>query len=141
MPINQVVQPTPAPVPKKKSKGCLPVILVVVAVVALIAYFNKDGKVDEPKSGGSIQSEVTRLGLEDYVPRYPDGEVKVDTNTKEELYVIIKDVNEKAFKDYVQACREMGYTVDEDYDVDYFCAYNAEGFELNIDYFCIAQNL
>ena len=73
--------------------------------------------------------------LGEFLPALPANIGEIDDNSSEELSIEITGISEKQFADYIEACKEKGFTVDAETDSSDYRAFNAEGYELNLDYY------
>ena len=80
------------------------------------------------------------IKLHEYLPEPKSNSGDIITNTSESLDIDIK-ASESDYSEYVDACIEMGYTVDSDETGSMYSAYNEEGYKLDLmmltDYYSI----
>lgn len=72
--------------------------------------------------------------LGDILPEPPKERGIVHNNTSDKLWVDINNISDKQYADYVEDCKEWGFTIDEDAQSMYFNAYNDNGNKLNLSY-------
>ena len=72
------------------------------------------------------------LVLGSQIPAFDADKAHILTNRNEELYIEFPDVDETAYRSYVAACKEAGYTVEQEYSEIYFRAFNEDGYHLEI---------
>lgn len=118
--------------PEKKKKK--PIYkrwwFIVIAVIAVIAIA---GKISSAvKENEKIVWADMILG--DVLPEPPKDRGKIHTNSSENLWVDINRISQKQYADYTQACRENGFTIDEDSQSSHYSAYNESGNKLNLNY-------
>lgn len=75
------------------------------------------------------------LVLGEMLPEPPVSEGEIHINGADELWIDMTGLSDKQFNDYVEACKEMGFTVDAEADSSSYTAYNAEGYKLSLDHY------
>ena len=103
-------------------KKILSVILVLLMIISLTAC-----------GGETIVWDDIILG--DMLPEPPANKGEIHTNAADDLWVDINDLSAKQFNDYVEACKEMGFTVDAESNSSSYNAYNAEGYKLSLGHY------
>lgn len=104
------------------------ILIVVIAVVVI------SGKITTAvKENEKIVWADMIMG--DILPKPPKDRGIIYDNTSDKLIVEINRISDKQYTDYIEACRENGFTVDEDLQSSYFKAYNEKGNKLNLNYF------
>lgn len=103
-------------------KKILSVILVVLMIISLTGC-----------GGERIVWDDIILG--DKLPTPPTNKGETHTNAADDLWLEIKGLSDKQFNDYVEACKEMGFTIDADYDSSSYHAFNAEGYKLSLGHY------
>lgn len=73
--------------------------------------------------------------LGDKLPEPPANKGEIHTNAADDLWIDINDLSAKQFNDYVEACKEMGFTVDAESNSSSYNAYNAEGYKLSLGHY------
>lgn len=73
--------------------------------------------------------------LGDKLPVPPANKGEIHTNAADDLWIDINDLSDKQFNDYVEACKEMGFTVDAESNSSSYNAYNAEGYKLSLGHY------
>lgn len=79
--------------------------------------------------------------LGDILPEPPSLKGEIHTNAFDRLRVDINDLSSKQFNDYINACKENGFTVDFKFDSYSYTAYNSEGYKLSLYYFDSDKNM
>ena len=103
-------------------KKVLAIFLVLVMVVSLAAC-----------GGETIEWDDIILG--DKLPEPPAKKGEIHTNAADDLWIDINDLSDKQFNDYVEACKEMGFTVDAEANSSSYNAYNADGYKLSLGHY------
>ena len=102
------------------------VIIAVLAVVVIGAIF---------VSGRSARIDWDEMVLGAQLPQPPADRGEVRTNSFDELSVNIKNLSDKQYADYVNACKEDGFTVDAEFNSSTYSAYNSEGYKLALSHY------
>lgn len=101
-------------------------ILIVIIGIGIIAL--NSGSDDE-----KILWEDIILG--DMLPEPPANKGEIHTNSAEDLWIDISSLSDKQFNDYIDACKEKGFTVDAEYDSYSYKAYNSGGYKLSLRHY------
>ena len=103
-------------------KKILSAILVLLMMISLTAC-----------GGETIVWDDIILG--DMLPEPPANKGEIHTNAADDLWIDINDLSAKQFNDYIEACKEMGFTVDAESNSSSYKAYNAEGYKLSLSHY------
>jgi len=103
-------------------KKILAIFLVLVMVFSLAAC-----------GGETIKWDDIILG--DKLPEPPAKKGEIHTNAADDLWIDINDLSDKQFNDYVEACKEMGFTIDAEANSSSYNAYNADGYKLSLGHY------
>ena len=120
------IDPHPPKAPKKKKPFFLRWWFIVIAVI--LALF-----IGLIVSADKIDWDDMVLG--GMLPKPPASKGHVYQNSTEELQVDIYDVTEKEFADYIEGCKEKGFTVDAKATTSEYTAYNTEGYSLSLRHY------
>ena len=72
------------------------------------------------------------LILGDMLPEPPIDKGEIHTNTAKELRIDVNNISDKQFADYIEACKEKGFTVDAKSDSNSYDAYDKDGYKLRL---------
>lgn len=97
--------------------------IIVVGVIALSA------------GGGGEKIVWDDIILGDMLPEPPANKGEIHTSSADDLWIDINDLSDKQFNDYVDACKEKGFTVDAESNSSSYDAYNAEGYKLSLGHY------
>ncbi len=114
---------------QKKPFYKKPVFLIIAALLLIAVVGNIAGKIKENKAEKIVWSEI-ELGAFLPEPGYNRGNILF--NDDEELSVTLKKVDDTGFKEYIEKCKEEGYTVDAEKDSYSYSAYNKDGYKLTL---------
>lgn len=101
------------------------IILAIIVVVGVIGSLG----------GGGEKIVWDDIILGDMIPEPPAKKGDIHTNAADELWIDINDLSSKQFYDYIEECKEKGYTVDAELDSYSYGAYNAEGYSLKLSHY------
>ena len=102
-------------------------VLVVIAVVVVAGVLSTRPKTEKIK--------WSEMVLGDLLPEPPANRGNIHTNTADTLWVDIDKVSEKQHTDYIDACKEKGFTVDPEVNSVYYDAFNSDGYKLSLSYY------
>lgn len=121
---------------KTKAKN----LHIITTIVALILAFPFLALMNRGYSKEYQNFDWNSIKLHEYLPEPKSNSGDIITNTSESLDIDIK-ASESDYSEYVDACIEMGYTVDSDETGSMYSAYNEEGYKLDLmmltDYYSI----
>ncbi len=101
-------------------------ILLAIIVVVIIAL---------SVSGGGEKIVWDDMVLGSMLPKPPANKGEIHVNSVEELWIDINDLSDKQYADYVEACKEKGFTIDAESNSSSYNAYNADGYKLNLGHY------
>ena len=119
--------------PKKKGgKGKL----VGIAVVALVLIF-MISRIGSCGGGSSSKSEAKDLawptsGLATMLPEPPSKKGEIWTNDDEQFKVDLDGCNDASYADYIEKCKEKGFTIDAVNTTGSYEAYSEDGSHLRV---------
>ncbi|MBQ2915232.1 MAG: hypothetical protein IJE51_00425 [Clostridia bacterium] len=115
----------------KEKKNGIRVIAAVVAFVLFIPYFNLSNAADNK----GTPFEWNDIVLSEMLPT-PDSTVgEIHSNSQTELMLDVHGISEDQFNDYINACKEKGFTIEADLSGISFTAYNQDGYKLSLSYY------
>lgn len=123
---------------KKESKPKKPIYkkwwFWVVVAILVINIFNRLGGNDS-SSVDISEFEWNNMALAEIIPEPESNLGSHLMNSEDYLSVDVHEVSKEAYKEYVNSCREKGFTVDMSETDGYYSASNADGYELMLYYF------
>ena len=115
----------------KEKKNGIRVLAAVVAFVLFIPYFNLSNVADNK----GTPFEWNDIVLSEMLPT-PDSTVgEIHSNSQTELMLDVHGISEAQFNDYINACKEKGFTIEADLSGISFTAYNQDGYRLSLSYY------
>lgn len=101
----------------------------VIIVVVAINVFNRLGR--DRRNEEIIWDDMV---LGSMLPEPPANKGEINDNSADELWVYINDISDKQYSDYIEACKEKGFTVDAKSEYSSYYVYNAEGYKLELSH-------
>ena len=124
-------QPTPAKTykPNRQKKPFIiamaVLLLVIIAVVGIALIIGGDSE--------KIVWDDIVLG--DILPEPPVDKGRIHDNSTDKLWLVIIKFSDQQFNDYIDACKEKGFTVEAESDSSSYDAYNPDGYKLELSYY------
>lgn len=85
--------------------------------------------------GSSAQEDWSSIILGKNLPTPQEGTIRSGSNLDNIFMGGIKKVDEDYYKEYKQACIDMGYTIDTKESGNTYDAFNADGYKLSLSYY------
>ena len=106
-------------------------VVATVIVIGIIGNLggNNSQKVDIEKF------KWENIALSEVLPEPPSNKGSNLMNTEQYLSIDIHDVSKSDYKDYVDACRDKGFTVDLNETSDFYSASNKTGYKIMLYYY------
>lgn len=106
--------------------------IVVVAVIALLFIIGRMA------SCGNDNAEAITWpssGLATMLPEPENPKGDIITNSDESLSVSLEEVSEADRTEYIEACKDKGFTVEAENDTSSYEAFNEDGYKLRLTFF------
>lgn len=100
-------------------------MLAIIVVVGVI------GSLD----GGGEKIKWSDMELGYMLPEPPANKGNLYDNSDEQLWVTYNDVTDAEYNDFLDECKDMGFTIDADKTSSSYKAYNEEGYSLDISHY------
>lgn len=111
-------------------------LLIIFGISSIRAHFIEP---DKSTSTSSITSEESfnwmTTGLSTYLPAINSTGGLVLENSTTKLSVIVDDISDSKYEEYISQCKNMGYTVEAVKDTNEYRAYNEEGYYLELSHY------
>lgn len=113
---------------KEPFKGIrvIATVVVFILIFPILIYAAKDV--------GYKTIKWDYIILKDYLPEPDETKGRIVTNDDDGLYIYIK-ADEDDFRDYVNKCKEFGYTIDAENNTNSYKAKNKDDYEIKIYYY------
>ena len=127
-------------VPKTASKGkntkrAVLIVLAVIVVLGLIGGLSRCGK-----SSKTYEAWPT-TGLATMLPDPDSSKIDVSINSDKSLYVSVDDYTSSQFEQYIEACKQKGFTVDAEKTSNGFEAYAESGEHLSLSLYTDSMDI
>lgn len=116
---------------KEPIKG-LKIILAILAFVLIIPIVNTGGDTTTKEKYENINWDY--IILKEELPKPSGTKGKIITNSDEHLSMYISVKSEDEYREYIEQCKNLGYTVDEKNNTSSYEAKNEDGYKLRIWY-------
>ena len=113
--------------PKKKKKGCLIAVLVVVALAVIFGVTKCVDDMPDP-------IEWPTTGLATVLPEPPTDKGEIIINSDTSFSADIAQCSQADYDAYVESCKEKGFAVDAENGTNSYDAYSSEGHRLSLNY-------
>lgn len=94
-----------------------------------------DSSTDSSGSNNSYEAWSDEIVLSNIIPEVKGTVDHTYENTEEKMWIDFDSVDDNQFKDYITACKDRGFTVEEESDSYKFEAFNADGYKLELTHF------
>lgn len=114
-------------------KGKKRYLHVLIAIVGIMLAF----PTMKACSGGQIVEDTdwNVIVLGDVIPEPASKKIKIHYNTGEELWIDVLKTSDEDYYGYIALCKEYGYTIEMDESSYGFCAYNEDGYEVELSHY------
>ena len=117
----------------KAPKSWLHFVAITLAVILLIPYVSLLGaNRNVPRDAEKFSWTDIVLGT--VIPEPESNLGEIIGNTNESLFIYVYRTSAVDYSEYVDACKEKGFTVEADQSEMSYSAYNADGYELSLFY-------
>ncbi len=115
----------------KVPKAWIPLLAIILSFVLIIPYFSLF-KVNISEYEKYNWDEVV---LADMLPKPASPYGEIISNSEDYLSLDVTKTTETQYKDYIEACKEKGFTIDTETTGSFFYAYNDKGYKLSLSYY------
>lgn len=126
-------------VPKGKKGGKGKIVLLVI--IALIAIFMVSRIKGNSRDAKNSKLDWPTSGLATMLPEPGTDKGKVDVNLDDAFAATLAEYSADDFSNYVNACKDKGFTVDADQTGTGYDAFNEEGYKVTLSYFKSKEEL
>lgn len=100
-----------------------------------------ESSTDSSDGNSSYEAWSDEIVLSNIIPEVKGTVDHTYENTEEELWITFKSVDDSRYKDYLTACKDRGFTVEEKTDSLGYTAFNADGYQIDLTYFGSSEDL
>ena len=94
-----------------------------------------DSSTDSSGSNNSYEAWSDEIVLSNIIPEVKGTVDYTYENTEEKMWIDFDSVDDNQYKDYITACKDRGFTVEEESDSYKFEAFNGDGYKLELTHF------
>lgn len=114
---------------KKHNIRVFPAILAFILFVPYFSLYSSDSSLNKTEKFAWNDMELC-----DVLPEPSSNRGYIYTNTKTELRMDISKISSKEYNNYIEECKNSGFTVDSDSMSITYEAYNEDGYHLSLIY-------
>lgn len=100
----------------------------------LFSNFTISGNNSNSSDSNDEKFEWLESGLSTKIPKIDANKGKIHTNNDTELELEVDEITYAYFENYIELCKELGYSVESVKDTTEYTAFNDEGFLLKLSY-------
>ena len=100
-----------------------------------------DSSTDSNGSNNSYEAWSDEIVLSNIIPEVKGTVDHTYENTEEELWIRFSSVDDNQYKDYITACKDRGFTVEEKTEYSGYIAFNADGYQIELTHFSGSEDL
>lgn len=115
----------------KVPKNWIPIVAVVVSFVLVIPYFS----LFKINSADYVKYDWDAVVLAEMLPRPESPYGEIISNSEDYLSLDVTKTTEAQYKEYIEACKDKGFTIDTESSGSIFYAYNDKGYKLSLSYY------
>lgn len=115
----------------KVPKSWIPIVAVVVSFVLVIPYFS----LFKINSADYVKYDWDAVVLAEMLPEPESPYGEIISNSEDYLSLDVTKTTEAQYKDYIEACKDKGFTIDTESSGSFFYAYNDKGYKLSLSYY------
>lgn len=115
----------------KVPKSWIPIVAVVVSFVLVIPYFS----LFKINSADYVKYDWDAVVLAEMLPEPESPYGEIISNSEDYLSLDVTKTTEAQYKDYIEACKDKGFTIDAESSGSFFYAYNDKGYKLSLSYY------
>ena len=115
----------------KVPKSWIPIVAVVASFVLIIPYFS----LFKINSADYVKYDWDTVVLAEMLPEPESPYGEIISNSEDYLSLDVTKTTEAQYKDYIEACKDKGFTIDTESTGSFFYAYNDKGYKLSLSYY------
>lgn len=115
----------------KVPKSWIPIVAVVASFVLIIPYFS----LFKINSADYVKYDWDTVVLAEMLPEPESPYGEIISNSEDYLSLDVTKTTEAQYKDYIEACKDKGFTIDTEATGSFFYAYNDKGYKLSLSYY------
>lgn len=115
----------------KVPKSWIPIVAVVVSFVLVIPYFS----LYKINSADYVKYDWNAVVLAEMLPEPESPYGEIISNSEDCFSLDVTKTTEGQYKEYIEACKDKGFTIDTETTGSFFYAYNDRGYKLSLSYY------
>ena len=115
----------------KVPKSWMPLLAIILSFVLIVPYFSlfKINMADYEKYAWN------EIVLADMLPTPESPYGEIISNSDSYLALYVNKATQEEYTQYIEACKEKGFTIDTETSGSFFYAYNEAGYKLSLSYY------
>ena len=115
----------------KVPQSWIPIVAVVASFVLIIPYF----RLFKINSADYVKYDWDAVVLADMLPEPESPYGEIISNSEDYLSLDVTKTSTTQYKDYIEACKDKGFTIDTEVTGSFFYAYNDKGYKLSLSHY------
>lgn len=115
----------------KTPKSWLPLVAMALSFVLIIPYFS----LFKINSADYVKYNWNEVVLAKMLPQPESPYGEIISNSEDYLSLDVTKTSEAQYKEYIDACKDKGFTIDTETSGSFFYAYNDKGYKLSLSYY------
>lgn len=115
----------------KVPKSWMPFAIMFLSFVLLIPYFG----LFKINSADYVKYSWNEVNLAEMLPEPESPYGEIISNSDEYLSLNVTKTSEKQYNNYIEACKDKGFTIDTETTGSFFYAFNDKGYKLSLSYY------
>ncbi len=112
-------------------KSWIPIVAVALSFVLIIPYFG----LFKINSADYVRYDWSSVVLADMLPQPESPYGEIISNSEDYLSLDVTKTTEEQYKEYIEACKNKGFTIDTETTGSFFYAYNDKGYKLSLSHY------
>lgn len=112
-------------------KSWIPIVAVALSFVLIIPYFG----LFKINSADYVRYDWSSVVLADMLPQPESPYGEIISNSEDYLSLDVTKTTEGQYKEYIEACKNKGFTIDTETTGSFFYAYNDKGYKLSLSHY------
>jgi hypothetical protein len=121
--------------PKNKKKKKIPFLCKLLLILLLVLFTGTFALVSCSNKDKTEKIVWDDLILHEMLPQPSKNKGEIHTNTSQKLWIEIANISDNEYEAYIEACKEEGFTIEEETSSYSYTAFNAEGYKLSLKHF------
>lgn len=115
----------------KVPKRWIPIVMLALSYVLIIPYFG----LFKINSADYVKYDWSSVVLTEMLPQPESPYGEIISNSEDYLSLDVTKTTEGQYKEYIEACKDKGFTIDIETNESFFYAYNDKGYKLSLSYY------